>query len=167
MANPGLPPDDETERERLDRELTQLLNEMRLAMPGVQVLFAFLLAVPFAQGFQQVDSFDRNVYLFSLVCAALASAFMIAPTAYHRIMFRQGDKAVLIRLASFTTVVGLVLLMLSMNAAIYLVTDAVFDFTSAVIVTASSTLIFLVLWFGIASVRRAQHELDERREKTG
>jgi len=145
---------DETEHERLDRELEQLVNEMRLAMPGVQVLFAFLLAVPFAPGFKDVGPFGRDVYVFSVVCAALSCAFMIAPTAYHRIMFRRGDKSRLIKLASAMTITGLAFLGLAMNAAIFLATDAVLDQTQAIVITSVTAVVFLLLWFGLAAARR-------------
>ena len=88
-------PDDERsedEQERLNRQMTELLNELRVAMPGVQVLFAFLLAVPFQQRFETVDSFQRGLYLVTLVAAATATAFFIAPSAYHRIAFQQHEK---------------------------------------------------------------------------
>src|SRR5436305_11244629 len=81
----------ETERERLDRELEQLLQELRVAMPGVQVLFAFLLAVPFQQRFTIVTPLQTTTYFVTLLAAGVASALFIAPTAYHRIVFRHGD----------------------------------------------------------------------------
>src|SRR4051812_31255652 len=84
--------DDETEKERLDRNLEQLLNELRVAMPGVQLLFGFLLTVPFQQRFQRVTGFQEKLYFATLLAAATASAFFIAPTAYHRILFREGEK---------------------------------------------------------------------------
>src|SRR3954470_16982808 len=86
----------EEEQERLNRQMMELLNEVRVAMPGVQVLFGFLLAVPFQQRFGQTTSFQRDVYLVTLVTAALATAFLVAPVAYHRLMFRRRDKPALI-----------------------------------------------------------------------
>lgn len=84
---------DETELERLDRNLGELLQELRVALPGVQVLFGFLLTVPFAQGFQKTTSFQRDVYFVTLMCAAASSALLIATTAYHRIVFRRGQRS--------------------------------------------------------------------------
>lgn len=86
------PRTDESESERLDRELTQLLNETRVAMPGVQVLFAFLLTVPFAAGYARMSDLDKQVYVVTLLASALASAFFIAPSAYHRLLFRRGRR---------------------------------------------------------------------------
>ena len=85
-------PETESSRERLDRNLEQLMTELRVAMPGVQILFAFLLSVPFTQRFGDVTSFQRDVYLVSLVAAGVATGFLIAPTAYHRMTFRRGEK---------------------------------------------------------------------------
>ena len=82
----------ESERERLDRNLEQLMTELRVAMPGVQILFAFLLSVPFTQRFADVTDFQRDVYLVSIVSAGVATGFLIAPTAYHRMTFRRGEK---------------------------------------------------------------------------
>ena len=116
----------ETDDERLDRELDQLLQELRVAMPGVQVLFAFLLAVPFQQRFAQVSEFQRTVYFVTLLASAAASALFIAPTAYHRLMFRGRDKPRLVALSSRLALAGLVALAVAMNGVILLVTDVLF-----------------------------------------
>ena len=99
------PPDEprdrsEDEQERLNRQLIELLNELRVAMPGVQVLFGFLLAVPFQQRFEQVSDFQQTVYFVTLLCAAVATAFLIAPSAYHRLMFEQHDKPNIVHIGS-------------------------------------------------------------------
>src|SRR3954469_7429703 len=93
-------PREETEKERLDRNLTELLNELRVALPGVQVLFAFLLGVPFTQRFAQLAGYQQDVYFSTLVCAAAATAFLIAPSAHHRILFRLQDKRHIVFLAN-------------------------------------------------------------------
>lgn len=84
--------EDEDAKERVDRELIELLNELRVAIPGVQVLFAFLLTIPFAQGFVKVTSLQRGVYAASLLCAAMATVLLISPSSYHRLLFREGEK---------------------------------------------------------------------------
>jgi len=99
--------DEEPEAERVNRELDQLLGELRVAMPGVQVLFAFLLAVPFQQRFAQVTEFQRDVYFMTLLASAAASALFVAPTAYHRLMFRERDKPRLLALSSKLALAGL------------------------------------------------------------
>lgn len=125
--------DEETESERLNRELDQLLNELRVAMPGVQVLFAFLLAVPFQQRFGEVTEFQRTVYFVTLLFSATASAFFIAPTAYHRLTFRVREKPMLVQLSSTLAVVCLACLAVAMNGAVLLVTDVLFEQTSVTV----------------------------------
>src|ERR1700742_2327668 len=105
----------EEEQERLNRQMQELLNEVRVAMPGVQVLFGFLLTVPFQQRFQQVNDFQRSVYLVTLVAAAGATAFLIAPSAYHRVMFEQHDKPNIIRNGTVQFLIGIALLAVAMN----------------------------------------------------
>jgi hypothetical protein len=151
----------EDEQERRNRQLNELLQELRVAMPGVQILFAFLLAVPFNQRFGETTEFQRDVYLIVLLCAAVAAAFFIAPTAYHRIMFEQGDKRRLIQLATGLAVLGLGALALAMSGAILLVTDFLFDRTTAWILFAASLALFSGLWFVLGGVRRAYKELAE------
>ena len=101
---------DETEKERLDRNLEQLLGELRVALPGVQVLFAFLLVVPFNQRFADITSFQQTVYFVTLLCATAACACLIAPTAHHRIEFREQDKERIVLGGNRLAIVGLTLL---------------------------------------------------------
>jgi hypothetical protein len=142
------------EQDRLNRQLTELLNELRVAMPGVQVLFAFLLAVPFQQRFADVSSFQRDIYLVTLLSAAVATAFLIAPSAYHRIAFQQHEKEHIIRLGTRWFVCGLIALAVAMSCAVLLVTDVLFQTTTVVIVVASVVLLFGWLWFGVGLWRR-------------
>ena len=145
---------EETERERLDRQLNQLLNELRVAMPGVQVLFAFLLAVPFQQRFAQVTDFQRDVYFVTLLAAAAASALFIAPTAYHRLMFRAQDKPRLVALSSTFALGGLLALAIAINGALLLVTDVLFDGTLVIVTTIVAATLYIGLWFVLGLVRR-------------
>ena len=148
----------ETEPERLDRELNQLLQELRVAMPGVQVLFAFLLAVPFQQRFGAVSEFQKHVYFVTLLAAAAASALFIAPTAFHRLMFRAHDKPYLIAVASRLAVAGLACLAVAMNGAVLLVTDLLFDGAAVVVTVAITATLFVGLWFVLGIVRRLGSE---------
>src|SRR3954447_5023751 len=107
----------EDEQERLNRQMMELLNELRVAMPGVQILFGFLLTVPFQQRFSQVNDFQQSVYFVTLVTSAIAAAFLIAPSAYHRVMFEQQDKPNIIHIGTAHMIVGLVALALAMNGA--------------------------------------------------
>src|SRR6476660_1649211 len=96
----------ESDKERLDRELIELLNELRVALPGVQVLFAFLLGLPFTQRFEQITGATEVMYVVSLVSAAAASAFLIAPSAHHRLRWRSRDKEHLLRTSNRQAIVG-------------------------------------------------------------
>ncbi len=146
----------ETEDQRLDRNLTELLNEVRVAMPGVQVLFGFLLAVPFQAGFQQATAFQRHALFACLLCAASATALLVAPVAYHRIMFRRGDRLRLVETGNLSLLGGLALLALAMIGAVMLVTDVLFGPAATIVVASAATLLFGGLWFGLGTVRRLQ-----------
>jgi len=144
----------EEEQERLNRQMTELLNELRVAMPGVQVLFGFLLAVPFQQRFQDVNDFQRDVYFVTLLASATATAFLIAPSAYHRIAFQTGDRPRIIRVGTVQFVCGLVALAIAMNGAVLLVTDVLFQATTVVVTLVITGSLFAWLWFGIGLWRR-------------
>jgi hypothetical protein len=138
---------EETEKERLDRNLQELLGELRVALPGVQVLFAFLLVVPFNQRFADITNTQRTTYFVTLLLATAASACLIAPTAHHRIEFRAKDKERIVFHATRLAVVGLALLAAAMTGAVTLITDMLYRSTTVVIVAAAVTLLFALLWF--------------------
>jgi VIT1/CCC1 family predicted Fe2+/Mn2+ transporter len=144
----------EEQQEQLNRQLGELLQELRVAMPGVQILFGFLLAVPFNQRFDEVTDFQRDVYLATLLFVAVAGALLIAPTAYHRVMFRHRDKPQLIASATRMAIGGLVALALAMTSAVLLVTDFLFSPATTGVVTALVAALFAWLWFGLALTRR-------------
>ena len=145
---------EESESERLNRELDQLLGELRVAMPGVQVLFAFLLAVPFQQRFAQATSFQKDVYFVTLLASAAASALFVAPTAYHRIMARDRDKPKLVSISTKLALAGLACLAIAMNAAVLLVTDFIFNRTTAVLTVIATSTLFVALWFVLGLTRK-------------
>jgi hypothetical protein len=147
------PPDDETPHQRESRRLGELLEETRVAMPGVQVLFAFLLAVPFQSRFEQLSAFERDVYVVALLAAAGATALFIAPSAFHRIRFRRRDKEFLVSMGNRMVIGGLVLLALAMNAAVLVVTSLILEPPAPTIICATTTGIFVALWFGLGVVR--------------
>jgi Family of unknown function (DUF6328) len=151
---------DETATERADRNLTELLQELRVALPGVQVLFAFLLAVPFQQRFGDVTDFQRDVYFGTLLCSAVATALLIAPTAYHRLNFRRSDKTHIVDVSSRLTISGLGMLALAMVGAVMLVTDVLFGTTTVIVTTVAVALVFTVFWFAAPLARR---RVTERR----
>lgn len=145
---------DESEEERLDRNLGELLGELRVALPGVQVLFAFLLVVPFNARFGQLSPGQERLYLVSLLSAGLASALLIAPTAHHRLTFRLQDKHHLVLVANRFAIAGLAFLALAMTGAIGLVTDVVFGASVAVPSAALITVAFVGLWLAWPLRRR-------------
>jgi hypothetical protein len=146
----------EEEQERLNRQMMELLNELRVAMPGVQILFGFLLTVPFQQRFRQVTEFQETVYFVTLVSAAVAAAFLIAPSAYHRVMFEQHDKPNIIHIGTGEMLVGLGALAVAMNGAVLLVTDVLFDAGTVTVTVVLLATLYLSLWFGFGLTRRVQ-----------
>jgi hypothetical protein len=151
---------DESSEERADRNLRELLEELRVALPGVQVLFAFLLTVPFAQRFATVTPFQQKVYFATLLCAATASLFLIAPSAHHRVQFRQQDKAHIVKVASRLAIVGLVALALAMIGVLMLITDLLFSSRATAIVAAVAASAFALLWFVYPAARRISQAGD-------
>jgi hypothetical protein len=144
---------DETPAERLDRNFNELLGELRIALPGVQVLFAFLLVVPFSRGFSTLSGFERGVYLTVLLCTALASAFLIAPTAYHRVLFRRGRKPEVVFFANRAALIGLAFLAIAMSGAILLITHVLFGAPASIPITLAAALVFATLWWGLPALR--------------
>jgi hypothetical protein len=155
MAEPPPSPGrDETPLERTDRNLSELLGELRVALPGVQVLFAFLLIVPFSTGFDETTSFQRNLYLCILICTAFASALLIAPSMNHRLEFRHGDKEHLVKVSNRLTIAGLTFVALAMSGVTALVTDFVFGPVATVLTTVAVALAFATLWYALPLQRR-------------
>jgi hypothetical protein len=144
----------ETDEQRVDRNLLELLNELRVALPGVQVLFAFLLVVPFSQGFPDVSPFQEKVYFVTLLCTAAASAFLIAPSVHHRIEFREQDKEHIVLVANRLAIVGLSFLAVAMVGVIMLITNFIFSTTATIVVTALVAFAFAVLWYAIPLQRK-------------
>lgn len=142
--------------EDLDRELIELLNELRIALPGVQVLFAFLLAVPFQQGWQKVTDTQQYAFFVALLCAASGTILLIAPTTYHRIRWRQRDKEQLLQTSNRLALGGTVFLALGMTAAIFLVTDIVFHWTLTLVVTGATAAAFAWFWYALPLWRRVE-----------
>jgi hypothetical protein len=144
---------EESEDERLDRNLGELLQELRVALPGVQVLFAFLLAVPFQSNFTEISPFEEKVYFATLLCTAISAALLISPTAYHRLTFHLQQKRELVFLANRMAIVGLGFLALAMTGAIMLITDVLFGGIATVAFSLGAALMFVVLW-GLLPLRR-------------
>jgi uncharacterized protein DUF6328 len=153
---------DETEAERADRNMGELLQELRVALPGVQILFAFLLTVPFAQGFERLNDFQRDLYFGVLLSTAVSTALLIAPSAHHRLLFRKRDKDHLVRISNRMTIAGLAVLSISLTGAVLLIADILFKATPTIIFTAITGLIFALLWGVLPLYRRAALTEAER-----
>jgi hypothetical protein len=139
----------ESEKERVDRELMELLQELRVAIPGVQVLFAFLLTIPFSQGFSKLTGLEKNVFATSLLLSAAATALLIAPTSYHRLHFRAGNKERMLFTSNRLAIAGLLLLASAIATALFVALSAVFDVNVGVSVMVGAALWFGWFWYGV------------------
>jgi uncharacterized membrane protein len=149
---------EEDEKQRLDRELIELLNELRIALPGVQVLFAFLLILPFSNGFSKVSQGEKIVYFAAVLCTMLSTAMFIAPTTYHRIRFRDRDKERLIDISNRLAIAGTVLLAAAMSCAIYLISEFVFNVWVGVAATAFTAVTFASFWYALPLRRELRRQ---------
>jgi hypothetical protein len=147
--------EDEPRRQRVNRELIELLNELRVALPGVQVLFAFLLAVPFSNGYSKITPFQRDVFFATLAATAVSTAFFIAPSAYHRWHFRNQEKERLLLLSNKFALIGIMFLAASMVGVVVLITDVIYSDEMAVVSGIVATVLFVGLWAALPLARRA------------
>ncbi|KIR60604.1 DUF6328 family protein [Micromonospora harpali] len=150
----------ETERQRWQRNFADLLQELRVAQTGVQILFAFLLTLPFSNGFTRTSDFQKDVYIVALLSAAAATAMIISPVAFHRALFRQGRKPELVRFAHRMASGGLAFMLVSMVSAVLLITDFVLDRGIAFVLTAVTAVWFLTFWVFLPFARRNWGEDD-------
>ncbi len=148
----------EDSQERTARELIELLQELRIVIPGVQVLFAFLLTVPFSQGFTKLTTVQRDVFFATLLCTAAATALLIAPSAHHRLLWRQGVREQRLKIGNALTILGLAFLVPAMVGVMYVITDLIFGLTAALIVTIVMVLLFVSLWFILPLPYRGKNE---------
>jgi amino acid transporter len=148
MAGPGKESGtDEDRSERVSRELIELLNELRVALPGVQVLFAFLLAVPFAQGFEHTTGFQRALFFVVMSLTAVSLAFLIAPSAWHRLRFRQKDKERILLASNKMSIAGLGFLALAMTGAVMLIADFIYSPTLTILSGVAAAIVYGLLWY--------------------
>ena len=153
MSTAATPYGAKDEHEKRDRQMIELLNELRVALPGVQILFAFLLTVPFTQRFGRLTVFQRDVFYVTLITTALSAACLIAPTAAHRLRFHQSDRAWVIETASRLMIAGLAFLALAMSGAVLLITDVMFDGARVWIYSGALLVVVVLLWFVRPGVR--------------
>jgi predicted membrane channel-forming protein YqfA (hemolysin III family) len=147
----------ERSKEELDQEWSELVEEHRLAMPGVQVLFAFLLILPFQNRFEQLTTQQEYVYYAALLCATAAIVLLIAPTAAHRIRWRQQDKEALLLMSTRTAIAATVFIAASMTASVYLITDVLFGEPATGIVSAVVAAAFIGFWYAFPLYRRLRN----------
>jgi hypothetical protein len=148
--------DGESHEQRVNRELIELLNELRVALPGVQVLFAFLLAVPFSAGYSKTTTFQRDVFFGTLIATSISAAFFIAPTAYHRLHFRNEEKERLLFTANKFAIVGIMLLAVAMVGVVVLITDIIYSDAAAVVSGVIAAVLFGGLWAVLPLARRRE-----------
>jgi hypothetical protein len=162
-------PAGEDRQERVNRELIELLNELRVALPGVQILFAFMLILPFSQGFTRITSTERWVYFAAFISAALGTALLIAPSSYHRLRFRHRDKEHMLFVANRMAIGGMALVALAMALVVGLITDVLYGTLAASITAGLVGGWFAWFWYGLPLTRRFDddHERDEQFDTHG
>ena len=155
---------EESKKERLNRELMELLQELRVVIPGVQVLLAFLLTAPFQQRFAQLPGSMRNAYFASIACATLATAFLIAPSAHHRLRWRAGEKEPLVRIGNQMAIAGTVFLAAAIVLALYVITDVLFTTNLAILTAVGAVVVFAGLWYALPMIWRSPSEEEQAAE---
>lgn len=154
----------ETEKQRWQRNFADLLQELRVAQTGVQILFAFLLTLPFSSGFPKVTAFQKDVYVVALLAAAAATAMIISPVAFHRALFRRGRKPELVRFAHAMATGGLGFMLIAMASAVLLITDFILDRPIAFLLSGLTAAWFLAFWVILPFARRGWGDDDEDNE---
>jgi hypothetical protein len=139
----------ESHDQRVNRELIELLNELRVALPGVQTLFAFLLVVPFSNNWNSTSDFERDVYIVAILATALSALLLIAPSAHHRVEFREGDKETILKIGNRCAVAGIAVLAVAMTAVLFLIVEVVLGGSWAVSLAVIAAFAFALVWFAI------------------
>ncbi len=145
------------EKSQQDRELIELLNELRVVLPGIQVMFAFLLVVPFSQGWVKTTDGQRSVFFAAFLLTTASTAFLIFPTSLHRFRWRARDKEHLLRVSNLAAIIGVGLLALGMSCVVHFVTSFVYDGSVAAWVAAAAAFLFIGLWFVYPILRAIQN----------
>jgi O-antigen/teichoic acid export membrane protein len=151
----------ETDKQRWQRNFADLLQELRVAQTGVQILFAFLLTLPFSNGFPKTTAFQKDVYLVALLAAAAATALIISPVAFHRALFRQGRKPELVRYSHAVASAGLAFMLISMVSSVLLITDFILPRPIAFVLGGVTAVWFLLFWAGLPLARRDRWTDDD------
>jgi hypothetical protein len=156
----GHPSDEETAKQRLDRNFSELLQELRVTQTGVQILLGFLLTMVFSSGFREVAGWELVLYAVAVGLTTLAMALLVAPVALHRILFRRGMKPHLVRLTHTLTFLGLVVLMLAVSTAVTLALAVALGVTAGVLVGLTTLLGLMVIWYGLPVLTLMTHSRD-------
>jgi predicted neutral ceramidase superfamily lipid hydrolase len=146
---------DEDESDRLNRELIEFLNELRVVLPGVQVLFAFLLILPFSKGFAEVTHVQRLVYIAAVLLTTLSTILLLAPSSYHRLRFRDHQKEQLIEISNRLVIAGMAGLALAIDCAVYLITSYVFEGWVGIAAVALASAGFAGFWYVLPFTQKA------------
>jgi O-antigen/teichoic acid export membrane protein len=157
---------DESPLERLDRNTTELLQELRVAVTGVQVMLAFLLVVPFNTRFTRLSSFERYDYFVTLVCVAIAAVLLMSPSIHHRLLFRTQQKPFLVELGNRTTILGMTFLAAGFIGILVLISDLMWGGVAAAVVGVVTVAVIGGLWFGLPLRRRREVALRASRERS-
>ena len=152
------PEPDESPKERVDRELIELLNGLRVILPGVQVLLAFLLTVPFSARFEEATSIDRILYFVTVLLTVAATGALTMPAAYHRVRFRQGDKERMLRISNVFAIVGLVLLTFAMASVVFLITNVLYGLAAALPVALIALAVLGFSWFAVPLIWKGDED---------
>lgn len=147
---------EETDKERVEREYCELLEEIRVALPGVEVMFGFLLTVPFNERFSRLDVGQKQVYFLSLLCIALGTILLLAPSAYHRLRFQAGDKEWITRCGNVFVILAMVLMVPGIGGTLYVVTDVIVSHAVAMVVAIGVAALMVGLWFMVPLARKKQ-----------
>jgi hypothetical protein len=159
QASGGYSRDNESEAERLDRNYGELLQELRVAQTGVQILFAFLLGIAFQQQFQKIQDYQRDIYLVTLTSSACAATLLIAPVAIHRMLFRRHQKNELVIMTARLAAAGLVFLAIAILTALLFVVDAVSNLTTAIIISGFVAVLLASMWYALPLSFRRRHPM--------
>jgi len=144
----------ETRDERLNREVEEMMQELRAVIPGVQVLLAFLITVVFSNRFEELDDLGRYVFFGTFLAGAMAFLLLLGPASYHRIRFRQGDKDRMLRVSNVEAIAGMAFVLVSVAGVSYLITEMVFDDGPAAVTAAAVVLVGAAVWWGVPLVNR-------------
>jgi cation transport ATPase len=160
-------PHDEPESERLGRNVTDLLNELRVAGTGIQVMFAFLLVLPFSARWKDASTFDQWVYFITLLCITIAAVMLIAPSVHHRLLFRRGERAYLVRVGTRLAIVASAFIAVGLTGILVLVSNFVFGTVAAVIVGIAAAILVTSVWFAMPLGRRQERSDDAHEQAAG